>query len=80
MAAPDGKLSVGPLFLMEKMESGFNQASGDWRYALIGPNGKVMGTTGGTGSKGVEFCAACHAAGDADYMFFMPEEVRLKPN
>lgn len=75
---PAGKLSVGPLFLMEKMKAGFNAPSGDWRYTLIGPDGTVMGETKGKGSKGVEFCAECHAGvGDTqDHLFFMPEGVR----
>src|SRR5918995_85532 len=35
---PDGRVGVGPLFLMEKMEDGFNEASDDWRYAMIMPD------------------------------------------
>ena len=73
-----GRLSVGPLFLMEKMKAGFNASSGNWRYTLIGPNGKVIGVTGGEGSKNVEFCAECHAGvGDTqDHLFFLPDDVR----
>lgn len=82
IARPSGKLSVGPLFLMEKMKAGFNKASGDWRYTLIGPDGTVIGETGGEGSKGVAFCAECHASvgEDQDHLFFMPDEVRKKSN
>ena len=75
---PAGHLSVGPLFLMEKMKAGFNTPSGNWRYTLIGPDGSVIGETGGKGSKNVEFCAECHAGvGDTqDHLFFMPKDVR----
>lgn len=82
IAHPNGKLSVGPLFLMEKMKAGFHAPSGDWRYTLIGPNGAIVGETNGQDSKNVQFCAECHAtvADDQDHMFLMPDEVRKKPN
>ena len=50
---PNGNVSAGPLFLMEKMEAGFDADTGDWRYTLIMPNGKTIGTTGGKGAKNV---------------------------
>ena len=76
--SPDGRVSVGPLFLMEKMEEGFNAASDDWRYAMIMPDGSLFGMTNGQGSQNVAFCAECHAivADDQDSLYFMPEEVR----
>ena len=76
---PQGRVSVGPLFLMEKMKAGFNKASGDWRYTLIMPNGQTVGTTNGKGSKNVKFCITCHAAvaQEQDAMFFLPEEFRV---
>jgi len=43
---PNGKVGAGPMFLMEKMVVGFNAESGDWRYTLILPNGKILGTAG----------------------------------
>lgn len=75
---PNGKVSMGPLFVMEKMASGFNTDSGDWRYTLIMPNGKVVGTTNGKNSKAVGFCNDCHSAvaDDQDYMFFLDEDFR----
>lgn len=74
----DGKVSVGPLFLMEKMDAGFNAESGDWRYTMIMPNGSVFGTTKGANAGKVEFCITCHisVAPDADSVFFLPEEYR----
>ena len=76
--SPDGRVGVGPLFIMEKMEDGFNEASDDWRYAMIMPDGSLFGVTGGQGSQNVEFCAGCHAlvADDQDSLYFLPEEFR----
>jgi hypothetical protein len=78
LVSPDGKISLGPLFLMEKMKAGFNRDSGNWRYTMIMPNGSVAGTTKGNGSQVVQFCIGCHAAvaDSQDHMFFMPQEVR----
>lgn len=74
---PDGKTAPGPLFLMEKMPSGFNEASQDWRYTLILPSGAIVGTTGGAGSESVTFCHECHVAmEDQDSMWFLPDEFR----
>ena len=74
-----GEVKAGPLFTMIKMDSGFNDKSQDWRYALIFPNGKLMGATGGKNSKKLGFCINCHvAAAETDSMFFMPEEYRRK--
>jgi hypothetical protein len=71
--APDGKASVGPLFLMEKMEAGFDAEAGDWQYGMIMPGGSSAGRDE------LAFCNQCHAAvgEDQDYLFFLPEEFRL---
>lgn len=47
---------------------------------VANPDGSVAGTTNGAGSAAVEFCNACHAvvAEDQDYLFFLPEEYRVK--
>ncbi len=74
-----GKVSAGPLFVMEKMPAGFNDESGNWRYTLVMPNGKIVGTTNGDGSKAVQFCVACHATvADNDHMWFVPSEYRVQ--
>ncbi len=74
----NGSLSAGPIFLMEKKPVGFDKANGDWRYYLIMPNGNLMGTTKGKNSAGVKFCADCHnAAAETDFLYFLPEEVRV---
>ena len=76
--APDGRVGVGPLFIMEKMAEGFNEGSDDWRYAMIMPDGSLFGVTNGPGSQNVQFCAECHAivADDQDSLYFLPEEFR----
>jgi LysM repeat protein len=77
--SPDGRVGVGPLFVMEKMAEGFNDASADWRYAMIMPDGSLFGVTNGPGSQNVAFCAECHAivADDQDSLYFLPEEFRV---
>lgn len=77
--AADGQVSIGPLFVMEKMNAGFNAESGDWRYTMIMPDGAVFGTTKGAGADKVAFCIGCHisVAPDADSMMFLPEEYRV---
>ena len=76
----NGSVSVGPLFVMEKVAANFNAASGNWRYTMIMPNGAVAGVTKGSGAATVEFCNECHAAvaDDQDYLFFLPDEFRVK--
>ena len=76
----NGEVGPGPLFVMEKMAEGFNYVTGDWRYSMISAEGKFLGQTNGPGAQRVEFCIACHlAVEDQDHLFFVPEEVRLKP-
>ena len=75
-----GKVSLGPLFVMEKMPAGFDDEYGNWRYSMVMPTGKVVGTTNGKGSKNVEFCAGCHGlmADTQDSLWFLPKEYRVK--
>ncbi len=78
---PNGKVTIGPLFLMEKMNAGFSPGSDDWRYTMIMPNGSMFGTTWGAGSEKVQFCADCHMSvsePDVDSMLFMPDAYRVK--
>ncbi len=76
----DGRVAVGPLFIMEKLAAGANADTHDWRYSMIMPNGAVLGATGGKGSDNVKFCAECHMvmADDQDSLFFLPEAMRAK--
>ena len=75
----NGKVMVGPLFVMEKMSAGFHPASDDWRYTMVMPNGSIFGTTHGAGSAKVQFCAECHMSvtPDADSLMFLPDEYRV---
>ena len=76
-----GGILLGPLFIMEKMAQGFNYASGDWRYTLVGPDGVVVGQTKGPNTKAVEYCISCHIAAEAqDHLFFIPAEARRAPS
>ncbi len=75
-----GNVSVGPMFLMEKMAAGFNADSGNWKYTMFTPNGAVFGETNGKNSAGMQFCIECHAAvaEEQDHMMFLPEEYRTR--
>jgi hypothetical protein len=75
-----GDVFSGPLFVMEKMASGFNLAGRDWRYIMVMPDGSLFGMTNGEGSERVEFCATCHerAGHENDHLFFVPEEYRVR--
>lgn len=74
-----GEARLGPLFLMEKAETGAFPEMGDWIYTAVLPNGKTMGRTGDKNSKGMQFCADCHIGigADTDSMTYLPEEYRL---
>ena len=74
----DGKIGVGPLFIMRKMPAGWNQASFDWKYAMVMPNGAFFGETRGRNAANLKFCIDCHAAvaEDQDSMMFLPEDLR----
>ncbi len=73
----DGSVALGPLFLMQKMEAGFNPEDGDWKYTMVMPDGSTFGITKGKNSAGMEFCGDCHVAANyQDHLFFMPEENR----
>ncbi len=74
-----GGVFPGALMIMEKMAAGFDEATGDWRYTMIMPDGSLFGTTGGEGAESVEFCASCHVLAAAyDHLFFMPRASRIK--
>ncbi len=76
----DGMVEAGPLFIMEKMDDGFNYVTGNWRYTLVLADGAVYGQTLGDGAQRVEYCISCHLAAQvqgADHIFFVPEAFRL---
>lgn len=75
----DGLVSGGPLFAMEKMPPGFDPGGGDWRYTLIGPDGTLIGETGGRNAEEVRFCFTCHeAARGQDFLLFPAPLYRRK--
>lgn len=72
-----GEILLGGLFVMEKMPSGFNYVSGDWKYMLFQADGTLFGETNGTGSKRVEYCIACHLTRESqDHLWFLPKAYR----
>jgi hypothetical protein len=75
---PNGRVAVGPLFLMERLASGAGADTHDWRYPTIMSNGSRFAVTGGKNSANVKFCAECHAtlADDQDGPFVVPEALR----
>jgi len=78
-ATANGEVYPGPMFVMEKMEAGFNPAGGDWRYSMIMPDGSLFGETGGDNAQAVQFCVDCHAnRRQYDYLYFMPKAFRAK--
>ena len=74
-----GRVAAGPLFLMEKMAAGFDADTRDWRYTLILPSGRIVGSTGGAGTGKVAFCAECHlSVEEQDSRFFLDEAYRAE--
>lgn len=78
MVSPDGRVGAGPLFVMEKMPAGFNEAAGEWKYSMVMPSGAIFGVTNGKNSSGMAFCYECHMAvgEEQDSLMFMPDEYR----
>jgi hypothetical protein len=73
-----GKVFPGALFVMEKLQSGSNPDTADWRYVMIIPDGSIYGDTTGDEPELAEYCHACHQArADDDYVFFVPEAYKI---
>lgn len=71
------QIVLGPLFIMRKMESGFNHLTGDWQYIQIQPDGTFLGMTGGEGADRVEYCIGCHLSQEEyDHLYFIPRTYR----
>ena len=70
----DGRVGVGPLFIMEKHAPGSFPERRDWSYAMILPNGALQDQAAIQ-----QFCNDCHIiAGDEDdNMMFLPDEYRV---
>ena len=83
VVSPTGQVSVGPLFLMEKMDAGFSEASGDWKYTMVMPDGSTFGVTAGSQRRQRSSSASAatrSSAEDQDSLYFLPEEYRLTKN
>ena len=78
----NGQKLPGPIFIMEKMKTGFRPDFGNWRYSMILPDGSFVGETGGEGGENVEYCGVCHAGVPAaqDHMFYLPKKDRVGTN
>ena len=73
----NGDVYGGPFFVMEKLGKGVSPQTGDWRYAMIMPDGSYFGDSTGDGAQRVGFCNGCHkAVADDDYLFFIPAKYR----
>ena len=70
----DGRISVGPLFLMHKGAAGSNAAMRDWRYTMIMPSGAVR-----VDAATQAFCNKCHqrAGAEDDNLMFRPLPYRV---
>ena len=73
----DGKISIGPLFIMSKAPKGSKPATRDWQYNMIMPDGKVR-----VDASLQKFCNDCHhrAGPEDDYLMFLPLPYRISPN
>ena len=75
----DSAIFGGALFIMEKLAPGASPETGDWRYAMIMPDGSFLGDSTGANPGLVKFCHGCHKAkADDDYLYFLPEAYRVK--
>jgi hypothetical protein len=74
----DGTAEIGPLFMMEKMDKGWNPDSLDWKYSMVMADGSLWGQTKGVNSSGMNFCFECHNAmgSETDGLTFLDEEYR----
>jgi len=70
----DGKISVGPLFLMTKAAAGTNAVTRDWQYTMIMPSGGVR-----QDAAIQKFCNDCHrrAGAEDDFLMFLPLPFRI---
>ncbi|MBX2805963.1 MAG: cytochrome P460 family protein [Hyphomicrobiales bacterium] len=70
-----GAVSAGPLFIMEKTETGKSPETDDWYYMMVAPNGSPQAVNVMTA------CNECHQGnfGEQQNLGFPVEEVRLKP-
>jgi hypothetical protein len=76
----DGRVRPHRIYMMEKMASGYEPGTNDWRFAAYEPNGALVGETGGRDDARVRFCVECHAvARQQDFLIFVPPNFRIAP-
>ncbi len=64
----DGTVEGGPLIFVEKMEPGFFALQGNWRYTIVGTDGRVEAATRGANEESVSICVGCtHSQSDLLY-------------
>lgn len=80
IVTPEGRVGFGSLAILEKMPAGFNPDTGDWRFTLVLPDGRLFGQTNDDDQVAVKFCADCHqdAGPKQDFLFFMPQRYRIE--
>lgn len=62
--------SPGPTFAMAKRDASFFPEGGDWEYIVLDAQGKLE-------QRGkLATCARCHAEGNADHVFGLPQDAR----
>ncbi len=72
-----GAVFAGALFIMEKLAPGSSPASGDWRYAMILPDGSFLGDSTAENADKMVFCNACHQkVAKSDYLYLIPKAFR----
>ncbi|MET1416653.1 cytochrome P460 family protein [Roseibium sp. HPY-6] len=70
----DGKVSKGPLFLMEKVAGGKSPDTGDWYYMMVSPNGSPQAVNV------ITACSECHLEnfGEQGGLGYPVEDARIK--
>ncbi|MBO6510501.1 cytochrome P460 family protein [Roseibium sp.] len=70
----DGKVSRGPLFLMEKVAAGKSPETDDWYYMMVGPNGAPQAVNVMTA------CSECHMEnfGEQGGLGYPVEDARIR--
>lgn len=70
----DGKVSKGPLFLMEKVAAGKSPETGDWYYMMVAPNGSPQAVNV------ITACSECHLEnfGEQGGLGYPVEDARIK--
>lgn len=67
-----GRLVIGPLFFMEKLDADAAPESGGWRYSAVRASGKPMKVS-------QKFCYDCHKTwSDQDALGYPALEVRIR--